>query len=173
MMARRRKPMATPAPSSAPPPAPSGPRCTSASHMPPTTRVSSSAEAGALTKPVMPHTRRSLRHRHLGTAGFMHGFDAVQSYPVAPQRRFLLVFDKGDDVLATLRAFAESQAIRGASFVALGARGGRDGSTLGGPLIAATVFPTLEMAVVAYDEAIVRETDEATGLALITRVGDR
>jgi len=137
----------------------------------------------------------------------------VQSYVVAPQRSFLLVFDKGDDVLATLRAFAASQAIRGASFVALGAfrsatiaywnpatkeyeqiavdeqvevlslagnlgnkihahvtLGRRDGSTLGGHLIAATVFPTLEMTVVAYDEAIVRETDEETALSLITRV---
>ena len=45
----------------------------------------------------------------------------MRSYSVSPQRRFFLVFDKGDDVLATLRAFAESHAIRGASFVALGA----------------------------------------------------
>jgi len=146
----------------------------------------------------------------------MHRFDAVQSYPVAPQRRFLLVLDKGDDVLATLRAFADAQAVRGASFVALGAfssatvaywnpatkeyehiavdeqvevlslvgnlgnkihahvtLGRRDGSTIGGHLIAATVFPTLEMTVVAYGEAIVRETDEETGLSLIARVGDR
>jgi len=137
----------------------------------------------------------------------------VQTYAVAPQRRFLLVFDKGDDVLATLRAFADSQAVRGASFVALGAfssatvaywnpatkeyehiavdeqvevlslagnlgnkihahvtLGRRDGSTIGGHLVAATFFPTLEMTVVAYDEAIVRETDAETGLSLITRV---
>lgn len=137
----------------------------------------------------------------------------MQTYSVGPQRHFILVFDKGDDVLATLRAFAESHDIRGASFVALGAfssatiaywnpatkeyehiavdeqvevlslvgnvgskihahvtLGRRDGSAIGGHLIAATVFPTLEMTVVAYDAAIVRETDEATGLSLITRV---
>ena len=143
----------------------------------------------------------------------------MRSDPVSPQRRFLLVFDKGDDVLATLRAFAESHAIRGASFVALGAfrsatiaywnpatkkyekievreqvevlslagnvgvdgaetkihahatLGRRDGSTIGGHLIAATVFPTLEMTVVVYDQSIVRGTDEPTGLSLIKRVG--
>ncbi len=54
-MASRRKPMATPASPSIQSPASSGPRCTSASHMPRTARVSSSAAAGALTNPVMPH----------------------------------------------------------------------------------------------------------------------
>jgi uncharacterized protein len=142
----------------------------------------------------------------------------VRSYPVAPQRRFVLVFDKGDDVLATLRAFAEANAIRGASFVALGAfrsatiaywnpvtkkyekievreqvevlsltgnigvdgaetkihahvtLGRRDGAAIGGHVLAATVFPTLEMDLVEYDETIVRGTDEETGLSLIKRV---
>jgi len=36
-------------------------------------------------------------------------------------RTFLLVFDKGDDVLATLRRFADEHAIRGGFFTALGA----------------------------------------------------
>ena len=139
----------------------------------------------------------------------------MRSYPVSPQRRFLLVFDKGDDVLATLRAFAEANAVRGASFVALGAfssatiaywnpatkeyekidvaeqvevlsltgnvgvdgaetkihahvtLGRRDGSAIGGHLLAATVFPTLEMHLVDYGAAIVRGKDEETGLSLI------
>jgi predicted DNA-binding protein with PD1-like motif len=139
----------------------------------------------------------------------------VRSYTVAAPRRFLLVFDKGDDVLPTLRAFAESQAIRGGWFVALGAfrsatiaywnpeskeyehiavddqvevlsfvgdvgvdgaetkihahvtLGRRDGSTIGGHVIAATVFPTLEMHLVDYGAAVVRGKDEATGLSLI------
>ena len=47
----------------------------------------------------------------------------------------------------------------------------RDGSAIGGHLIAATVFPTLEMTVTVYDEAIERGTDEETGLSLIKRVG--
>ena len=138
----------------------------------------------------------------------------MKNYAVAPQRHLLLVFDKGDDVLATLRAFAESHAIRGASFVALGAfqsatiaywnpatkeyehiavdeqvevlscvgnisldkihahvtLGRRDGSAIGGHLIAATVFPTLEMTVVVYGETIVRGTDAATKLSLIESV---
>ncbi|HEY6138552.1 MAG TPA: PPC domain-containing DNA-binding protein [Thermoanaerobaculia bacterium] len=143
----------------------------------------------------------------------------MQPYAVAPQRHFILVFDKEDDALAKLRAFAEEHAVRGAWFLALGAfreatvaywnpatkeyeriavdeqvevlslvgnlgidgaemkihahatLGRRDGSAIGGHLIAATVFPTLEMTVVVYDQAIVRGTDEATGLSLIKRVG--
>ena len=143
----------------------------------------------------------------------------MQTYAVAPQRHFILVFDKEDDVLPALRAFAQEHGVRGASFVALGAfrtatvaywnpatkeyehiavdeqvevlslvgnigadgaetkihahatLGRRDGSTIGGHLIAATVFPTLEMTVVVYDQTIVRGTDEPTGLSLIKRVG--
>src|SRR5207237_10689187 len=125
----------------------------------------------------------------------------MQTYPISPQRRFLLVFEKGDDVLATLRAFAEANAVRGASFVALGAfssatiaywnpatkeyekidvaeqvevlslvgnvgvdgaetkihahvtLGRRDGAAIGGHLLAATVFPTLEMHPLHYGPA--------------------
>jgi len=143
---------------------------------------------------------------------------AVHSYSVAPPRRFLLVFDKGDDFLPALRAFAESHAIRGGVFVALGAfrsatvafwnpatkeyerievgeqvevlslvgdigadgaetkihahvtLGRRDGSAIGGHVLAATVFPTLEMHVVDYGATVMRGTDEETGLPLIKRV---
>lgn len=139
----------------------------------------------------------------------------MQTYNVAPRSHFLLVFDKGDDLLVTLRAFAGAHGIRGASFTALGAfrsatiaywnpatkeyehiavdeqvevlslvgnlgaekihahvtLGRRDGSAIGGHVIAATVFPTLEMQVVAYEESIVRGTDEETGLLLIKNVG--
>ena len=142
----------------------------------------------------------------------------MHSYSVSPQRRFLLVFDKGDDVLATLRGFAEANAVRGASFLALGAfssatiaywnpatkeyekiavdeqvevlslagnvgvdgaetkihahvtLGRRDGSAIGGHVLAATVFPTLEMQLVDYDETVVRGKDDETGLSLIKRV---
>ena len=131
----------------------------------------------------------------------------MHSYSVSPQRRFLLVFDKGDDVLATLRAFAEANAVRGASFLALGAfssatiaywnpatkeyekidvaeqvevlslvgnvgvdgaetkihahvtLGRRNGSAIGGHVLAATVFPTLEMHLVDYGAAVVRGKD--------------
>ncbi len=140
----------------------------------------------------------------------------MHSHSVAPRRHFLLVFDKGDDLLATLRAFAGANGIRGASFVALGAfrsatiaywnpatkeyehiavdeqvevlslagnlgaekihahvtLGRRDGSAIGGHVIAATIFPTLEMQLVEYAEPIVRGTDAETGLSLIERVGE-
>lgn len=142
----------------------------------------------------------------------------MRDYSVSPQRRFLLVFDKGDDVLPTLRAFAEAHAVRGASFVALGAfskatiaywnpasieyeqiavdeqvevlslvgnvgvdgaetklhahvtLGRRDGSAIGGHLLAATVFPTLEMHLTDDAASIVRGKDEETGLSLIKAV---
>src|ERR1041385_7225486 len=45
----------------------------------------------------------------------------MKSIEAAARRSFLLVFDKEDDVLATLRRFAEQNAIRGGFFVALGA----------------------------------------------------
>lgn len=142
----------------------------------------------------------------------------MRSYPVAAPRRFLLVFDKEDDFLPTLRTFADSHAIRGAFFVALGAfrratvaywnpatkeyehievdeqvevlaltgdigadgaetkihahatLGRRDGSAIGGHVLAATIFPTLEVHLVDYGATVVRGTDEATGLSLIQRV---
>lgn len=143
----------------------------------------------------------------------------MRNYNVAAPRLFFLVFDKGDDVLPSLRAFAEWHAIRGASFTALGAfrsatvaywnpatkeyehidvdeqvevlalvgdigvdgaetkihahvtLGRRDGSTIGGHVIRATVFPTLEMHLTDYGAAVVRATDEETGLSLIDCVG--
>src|SRR5438105_6774193 len=48
--------------------------------------------------------------------------------------------------------------------------GRRDGSAIGGHVLAATVFPTLEMHLVDYDEAVVRGKDDETGLSLIKRV---
>ena len=45
--------------------------------------------------------------------------------------------------------------------------GRRDGSAIGGHLLAATVFPTLEMHLVDYGAAVVRGKDEETGLSLI------
>ena len=129
----------------------------------------------------------------------------------------LLVLNAGDDVMERLIAFANEQAIEGASFSAIGAfsratiaywnpetkkyeeiavdeqvevlsllgslatsdngirlhahatLGRRDGSTIGGHLLRATVYPTLEVFVVDAGERIVRAKDEATGLMLIKR----
>lgn len=131
---------------------------------------------------------------------------------------FLVVFDKDDDVLPTLRRFAESHGIRGGAFIGIGAfrratiaywnpqtkeyehipveeqvevlsmagdigvtgdetrlhahvtLARRDGSTVGGHLVEATVFPTLEMQVTDFGVEVTRATDEGTGLSLI-RVG--
>jgi len=128
---------------------------------------------------------------------------------------YLVVFDRDDDVLPTLRRFAESRGIRGGSFIGIGAfrratiaywnpetkeyehievaeqvevlsmagdigvtgnetrlhahvtLGRRDGSTVGGHLVAATVFPTIEMQVTDFGVEVTRATDEETGLSLI------
>ena len=45
----------------------------------------------------------------------------MHSHELTTARTFLLVFDRGDEVIATLRAFAERNGIRGASFTAIGA----------------------------------------------------
>ena len=145
----------------------------------------------------------------------------MNSYTVSPAAHYALVFDKGDEVIATLRDFARSRGIAGGSFTALGAfsaatiaywnpatkeyekiavdeqvevlslvgdvgvdgaeikvhahasLGRRDGSAIGGHVIAATVFPTLEMHFVDYGAAVVRGTDEETKLSLIQRVESR
>lgn len=47
--------------------------------------------------------------------------DAVRSRELTVARTFFLVFDRGDEVIATLRSFAERKGIRGGSFAAIGA----------------------------------------------------
>lgn len=47
--------------------------------------------------------------------------------------------------------------------------GRRDGSTISGHLLEATVRPTLELFLTAYDDQLVRRIDEETGLPLIRR----
>ena len=131
------------------------------------------------------------------------------------QTPYFLVFDRGDEVMETLRAFARERGIRGARFDAIGAferavvaywnrdirdyermnvneqvevaslagdltidgeeikvhahvvLGRRDGSAVAGHLVRGTVFPTLEMHLVAFPDPLVRKHDEETGLSLI------
>jgi predicted DNA-binding protein with PD1-like motif len=45
----------------------------------------------------------------------------MRSREITPVRSFFLVFDPGDEVIATIRSFAERQGIRGGSFMAIGA----------------------------------------------------
>jgi predicted DNA-binding protein with PD1-like motif len=45
----------------------------------------------------------------------------VRSEQLNPVRTFFLVFDREDDVMATVRTFAEQNGIRGGHFVAIGA----------------------------------------------------
>ena len=45
----------------------------------------------------------------------------MKSQQLEPARTFFLVFDAGDEVIATVRAFAERNGIRGGQFVAIGA----------------------------------------------------
>lgn len=139
----------------------------------------------------------------------------MRSHELTVARTFFLVFDRGDEVIAQVRAFAEKEQIRGGSFVAIGAferatiawwswttkeyekheideqlevltlagditvedgrvkvhahgsLGRRDGSAVGGHLIEATVRPTLEMQLLAYEQPLTRRRDEETKLSLI------
>ena len=45
----------------------------------------------------------------------------MRSRELTVARTFFLVFDRGDEVIATIRSFAERNGIRGASFTAIGA----------------------------------------------------
>lgn len=45
----------------------------------------------------------------------------MQSHELTPLRTFLLVFDRGEEVITSLRSFAETNGVRGGSFVAIGA----------------------------------------------------
>jgi uncharacterized protein len=134
----------------------------------------------------------------------------------APARRtWLLAFDKGDDVLATLLKFAEEEKIEAAELRGIGGFrevtlayferatltyeplpvreqvevvsllgnitlaedkpkvhahcviGRKDGSTVGGHLLAAEVWPTLELFVTAYAEKVERKNDPETKLPLL------
>src|SRR5262249_45123485 len=48
--------------------------------------------------------------------------------------------------------------------------GRRDGSAIGGHLLRATVFPTLEVFITDVGARLVREKDAATGLMLLSRI---
>lgn len=45
----------------------------------------------------------------------------VRSHELTVARTFVLVFDRGDEVVASIRSFAETNGIRGGAFVAIGA----------------------------------------------------
>jgi predicted DNA-binding protein with PD1-like motif len=141
-----------------------------------------------------------------------------KAFDPARQRDFLLVLDGGDDVMASLIAFAQQNGITGASLHGIGAfaratvaywnketkeyeeiavgeqvevlsiagslatagdeikvhahvaLGRRDGSTIGGHLLRATVFPTLEVFITDTGARLTREKDPATGLMLLSRI---
>jgi uncharacterized protein len=139
-------------------------------------------------------------------------------------RRFVLVFDRGDELMATVKEFAERERLRVAEFTAIGAvesarlayfdveareyvelpdpgqsevvsmdgritlprdadpedppperrlhvhcvLSRRDGSTIGGHVIEATVRPTLELFVAESQEHVARREDPDSGLPVIS-----
>lgn len=132
-----------------------------------------------------------------------------------PERTFALIFERGDEVVATLERFAAEHGLDASRFTAIGAfetvtlgyfdwekkdyerisvdeqvevlslvgdialdgnkpklhahavLGRRDGSTVGGHLLQATVRPTLEVLLVESPGYLRRLRDPASGLALI------
>ena len=133
----------------------------------------------------------------------------------APERTIALIFDQGDEVMATLQAFAAEHNLMASRFTAIGAferatlgyfdwatkeyeripvdeqvevvsivgdialdgnkpkvhahavLGRRDGSTLGGHLLEATVRPTLEVVLTESPAYLRRVCDPRSGIALI------
>jgi uncharacterized protein len=132
-----------------------------------------------------------------------------------PERTIALIFDQGDEVMATLQAFAAEHNLMASRFTAIGAferatlgyfdwdtkeyeripvdeqvevvsivgdialdgnkpkvhahavLGRRDGSTLGGHLLEATVRPTLEVVLTESPAYLRRVCDPRSGIALI------
>lgn len=132
-----------------------------------------------------------------------------------PPRTYALVFDKEDEFMTELKAFAEDNALMGSHFTAIGAfrratlgyfdrdkmdykeipvneqvevlslvgniadkdgapkihahvvLGKLDGTALGGHILEATVWPTLELVVEESPVHLHRKSDEETGLALL------
>ncbi len=134
----------------------------------------------------------------------------------APERTIALIFERGDEVMAALQAFAAEHNLMASRFTAIGAfqratlgyfdwerkeyeripvqeqvevvsiigdialgehgepkvhahavLGRRDGSTLGGHLLEATVRPTLEVLLTESPEHLRRVCDPRSGIALI------
>lgn len=131
------------------------------------------------------------------------------------EKTWVLIFDKGDEVVSGLTRFAEEQHLGGSRFTGIGAfsdvslgyfdreskdyrkipveeqvevlvlagdialrdgqpqvhahvvLGKRDGTAHGGHLLAAHVWPTLELILVESPRHLQREFDEETGLTLI------
>jgi predicted DNA-binding protein with PD1-like motif len=142
----------------------------------------------------------------------------TKSFNPAARGEHLLVLDGGDDVLASLTAFAAEKHIAGAGLHGIGGfakatvaywnketkvyeeiavdeqvevlsiagslatsgdevkvhahvvLGRRDGSAIGGHLLRATVFPTLEIFISDMGTRLTREKDPATGLMLLSRL---
>lgn len=130
---------------------------------------------------------------------------------------FLLVFDKGDDLLGELKSFLEKQSLRASRLMGIGALrraviayyqrekkdydripveeqveltsllgnssiddsgevkihihvnlGRSDGTVIGGHLMEAEVWPTVELVIEPLDAAVIRRVDDETGLPLIS-----
>jgi predicted DNA-binding protein with PD1-like motif len=135
-----------------------------------------------------------------------------------PQQTYALVFDKGDEFLTELQAFALEKRLIGSHFTAIGAfreatlgyfdrsqmdykeipvpeqvevlslvgniaynegqpkihahvvLGKADGTAVGGHILSATVWPTLELVVEESPAHLRRKSDSETGLALLDMV---
>lgn len=140
----------------------------------------------------------------------------VQQLPTQGEKTYAVVFDKGDEFLSGLTAFAQQQGLDASEFTAVGAfsqatlgffdreqmdyikipvneqvevlalvgniaqeedgepkvhahvvLGKADGTTRGGHVLAATVWPTLEVIVTESPRHLRRKKDRETGLALL------
>jgi uncharacterized protein len=107
------------------------------------------------------------------TGGSLHGIGAFSRATVAYWNKTTKVYeeiavDEQVEVLSIAGSLATSgDEIKVHAHVTLGRRGG---GTIGGHLLRATVFPTLEVFITDTGARLVREKDEATGLMLLSRI---
>jgi len=107
----------------------------------------------------------------------------------AGAKTWALIFDKGDEAVSGLTAFAKAEKLGGAHFTAIGAFsevtldvaldrgepkvhahvvvGFADGQARGGHLLSGRVWPTLELVLVESPRHLRKRHDPDTGLALI------
>jgi predicted DNA-binding protein with PD1-like motif len=77
------------------------------------------------------------------------------------EKTYAVIFEKGDEFTKGLKEFAKMQNLAGSHFTA-------NGTTLGGHILEAHIWPTLELVVVESPKHLQRQYDEETGLALIS-----
>ena len=107
------------------------------------------------------------------TGASLHGIGALSQATIAYWNKTTKVYEEiAVDEQVEVLSIAGSLAMAGDEIKvhAHVTIGRRNGSTIGGHLLRATVFPTLEVFITDAGARLVREKDPATGLMLLSRI---